>query len=638
MKKIFLVFILLYISIIVYSKPNIDYNINKIHPELIDASLAVVRIDKSIFSIESKSKASFTVKKAISILEEDGAKFANIAISYDRLIKLKNLKINIYNNSGVLIKKVKSSEISDFSSYDGYSLYSDNRLKTYSPNIKKYPYTIEYEYELDFDGLFSYPNWIPIPDYQIAVENSEFSIMADKDFNYKTRSYRLKKEPDILIRKDKIIKKWSISNLKSRSYERYSPAFSEMVPVLKLAPMEFSIEGYEGKMNNWEAMGAWIAKLIKGRDELPKKTVLELNKLTANISDLREKIELVYKYVQNKTRYVSIQVGIGGWQAVDARTVDKLGYGDCKALSNYTMACLKAVGVKSYYSLIMASVKEKTLDKDFACNQFNHAILCVPVHKDTIWLECTSQTRPFGMMSLSTEDSDVLIIKDAKGEIGHTKNLEAQDNLQEEKLNIKIDSQGNANIELCSKKYGLQYLDAVHLCKKSQKEQIDYVQKTMNVNAMKISKINLRERKKIKPVVELNLNVSVRKFAKINSEFMLIPMNKFNQSNYRPSNRRERVNDIYVNYAYLDIDTILIEIPKNYKIYSLPEICKLESSFGSYTLSAKNKDGKICLVRKYRRSKIREQLSKYQDFLNFYRTVWKKDKENIVLVKRENRS
>jgi hypothetical protein len=50
------------------------------------------------------------------------------------------------------------------------------------------------------------------------------------------------------------------------------------------------------------------------------------------------KAKLIYDYVQQKSRYVSIQVGIGGWKPMDASDVDRLGYGDCKGLTNYTKA------------------------------------------------------------------------------------------------------------------------------------------------------------------------------------------------------------------------------------------------------------------------------------------------------------
>jgi hypothetical protein len=72
------------------------------------------------------------------------------------------------------------------------------------------------------------------------------------------------------------------------------------------------------------------------------------------------KAKLIYDYVQQKSRYVSIQVGIGG-KPMDASDVDRLGYGDCKGLTNYTKVLRQ---VPSYNTILYGDSYKKDIESD----------------------------------------------------------------------------------------------------------------------------------------------------------------------------------------------------------------------------------------------------------------------------------
>ena len=121
-------------------------------------------------------------------------------------------------------------------------------------------------------------------------------------------------------------------------------------------------------------------------------------------------------------------MGIGGWQPFEASLVDQYGYGDCKALSNYTKSLLESLNIEARYTLVKAGEDEPNIISDFPSRQFNHVILCVPNQGDTLWLECTSQTNPFGYTGTFTSDRDVLVVTDGGGKIVHTPVYSQKDN------------------------------------------------------------------------------------------------------------------------------------------------------------------------------------------------------------------
>ncbi len=78
------------------------------------------------------------------------------------------------------------------------------------------------------------------------------------------------------------------------------------------------IEGYYGSMLSWKDFGKWYYKLSNGRDILPQDALGEIDEIIKTCSDRDEKIKKLYNYMQSRTRYVSIQLGIGSWQPFEA--------------------------------------------------------------------------------------------------------------------------------------------------------------------------------------------------------------------------------------------------------------------------------------------------------------------------------
>src|SRR5204863_1638703 len=70
---------------------------------------------------------------------------------------------------------------------------------------------------------------------------------------------------------------------------------------------------------------------------------------------------------------------------------------------------------KSYVAIINAEYDQEPVDPNFPKNEFDHAILCVPGQKDSVWLECTSPTSEFNELGTFTENRYALLITDAGG-------------------------------------------------------------------------------------------------------------------------------------------------------------------------------------------------------------------------------
>ena len=77
---------------------------------------------------------------------------------------------------------------------------------------------------------------------------------------------------------------------------------------------------------------------------------------------------------------------------------------------------LKEIAIPSTYTVI--STTNERLWPDFSsANQMNHVILQVPLPKDTLWLECTDPSLPFGYIHHGIAGHAALLIAPAGGSI-----------------------------------------------------------------------------------------------------------------------------------------------------------------------------------------------------------------------------
>jgi len=216
--------------------------------------------------------------------------------------------------------------------------------------------------------------------------------------------------------------------------------------------------------------------------------------------------------MQGRTRYVSIQVGIGGWQPFDAATVHRLSYGDCKALANYMKTMLESVGVKSNYCLVNAGGTAPQMIQDFPSEQFNHAFLCVPLKKDTIWLECTSQRAPCGFLGDFTDDRDVLLIDKERSKVVHTKVYNIEENKNIQSAHLKIDESGQGTAEIHNSYIGLKYDDMLPAYLADDTDKKRFISERMKFPNFQVLSFKYRENKNIIPSLEEMLNISFQNY------------------------------------------------------------------------------------------------------------------------------
>jgi len=609
------------------------YDVRTISAELSQNAHAVVRLDEQVFTLESHKSARLRVHRAVTVLNQQGEDLAQFYLHYDPQIKVKELAYTVYDARGKVIKKVKSKEIEDRSMLNASSLYDDNRIKYYQYHTTQYPYTLEYEYEIAYKGLFYYPHWSPVGSERVAVEQANFTLIAPAAMTFRHKSFHLPDQPKVTTNEEVKHYQWEIRQYAAVESEAYGPRFTETTPSLLLAPDDFEYEGYAGNMSTWSSFGQWIQRLNEDRDQLPDKTRAEVQAMVQGLTDQRERVRKIYEYMQARTRYVSIQLGIGGYQPISAATVDETGYGDCKALSNYMKALLKAAGVSSHYTLVKAGRHAAPVYADFPSTQFNHVILCVPVAGDTIWLECTDQTAPFGYLGYFTSDRNVLLVTEEGGKIVSTPSYPAKQNQQLRKAVVHLSEKGDGEAQIATCYSGLQYSHVrsiIHL-PQTQQEQVIY-QKT-DIPNFTLESYHYSVQQNEQPTIEEKLSLGLKSYAQLSSKRWFLTPNLLNRMDGIPPTTEDRRSEVQISYGYTDVDTIVYHLPENIYPEYLPEDIFIETAFGQYAATFTVDQDQLVYVRKLQTKKGVFPAEKYAELVSFYEEIIRADQVKIVLAK-----
>ena len=615
-----------------FAKKEKMYPVSNISPELQKGADAVIRIKSTLVEVISESKVVYNEKFVITILKDSGKDKALFSEYYSKLSSISSISATVYDAEGNKVKVIPSGEIGDFTAISGFSLYDDSRVKRVDPKYTVYPFTVAYSFERKYNSAYYLHGWYAYEDYNTAVEKFEFKLRTPSDYKFHFKEYNLSDRAKVTEADGFKELVWSLQSLPALKQELLSAFSEQWEPCVAIAPDEFEINGFQGQMDTWESYGKFVYTLNEGRDNLPQETLQQVKALLNDGMSNYEKVAAIYQYSQKKNRYVSIQEGIGGLQPFDAETVDRLSYGDCKALSNYVVTLLRNFGFNAYYTLVHAG-EDSFTDKEFVCDYFNHIITCVPVENDTIWLECTNSFLPCGYLGDFTDDRNVLLVTEEGGKMVRTPAFSIQDNNRVLNATLDISDDGSAKGAISSSYKGALFGDEYGLLLLDEVDRRKQVIKSVQVPHFDLIDYNITSHKERKPSVVKELNISIPAFASKMGDRLFFPLNSLNKSSVIPPYSRNRKTPMMISRSYSETDSVSYNIPEGFKSEAVPEPVEIQSEFGAYSCKTVVGDGVITYERTLKIWKNQYPKEKYNDFVEFLEKIAKYDDAKAVLIK-----
>jgi hypothetical protein len=383
-------------------------------------------------------------------------------------------------------------------------------------------------------------------------------------------------------------------------------------------------------MSSWKNLGMWMNDLYKGLDALPADRQLFFQQLVKDAATEKEKIARIYNYLQQNFRYVSIQLGIGGWQPFSATFTDHKKYGDCKALSNYMKAALNTVGIKSYVAIINASYTGAPVDPGFPISNFNHVILCVPMGKDTTWLECTSNTAEFGRLGTFTENRNALLITDQGGVLVPTPGSAAAANVFNTRTAVQMNADLTAKAEVAIRTKGAfrdRLTDLLKSNRDDQKKALVFGLGYKQPDYFELTSGN----------AEVALKIELRKLPEFNAgsrHFIKPRLNKMWTAKLPGAENRKQ--DFYFTFPFENTDTTIIKLPVEFDLDVLPQEKNVTTAYGMYRSQSwyNNAEHAVYTATLLTLKQHKVLASDYKNVKTFFDAVLQDDTQRIVVVQK----
>ena len=544
-----------------------------------------------------------------------------ILIPYSKGDKIKIDDAWIEDQDGNIIRSLQKSEIKERSYISSISLYEDDFVKYFDLKYDKFPYRIyyvswiHYAKSLNIIDIDHSRSKTPIHSNTLIVE-----IPLSDSIKYK---YENVESPEISIQKRFKKYSWKYGYTPPTSTEIYSLSKDLKAPSIHIVPLHFKY-GEPGSFASWQSFGNWISRLNKNKDKLTEEECQKVDNMLLNVDSKREKVEILYRYLQDHTRYINVSIKLGGLQTYPASYVCNNKYGDCKALSNYLQAMLKYAGIPSYYTLIDAGSKISDLDTDFPSQAFNHVILTVPLDGDTIFLECTNKNIPFGYIGTFTQARKALLIEENASRLIQTPVLNPEDVISTRKIDI---DQKKQEICLLETQRGYQYEYFNYASKELGKDKVDDIIRSEILSGKaEVIEYSLDANDRESPEIHLTARFKGDNIYREYGKNIILPPFPVGVKHFEKP--EQRTTGVQIDYPESYIDTISYTVPDG-QIVTIPEGISLETDFGRYKVFFELKENKLVMHKTVVIYAGRYPRERYEEFYHFINTMKNNEMKNI---------
>ena len=330
----------------------------------------VYLLDDGVVRLEADGRGTRTYRQVVQILNQDGVEaWGELRFNYSGSHeKLTVNWVKVLRPDGTVVSARPTHEQeSDVPAALEYPVYSDTKvhratLGGLAPGmLVDYSYTVETRSAVmpgDFFSTWSVTTGRP-------TRRSRLVLDVPASLTPRIRERNIRFAPRITVAHGRRVEEWATADVpKPPAREPFaSDSDSVYAGLTVAAPL------------TWGDVARWYAGLVKDRFALTPALEARLAELVRGGATGLDSLRAVHRWVAQDFRYVSVTLGLAGYQPRTPAEVFDTRYGDCKDKATLFVALARRMGFDAYPVLLSASGGIDTLLP--SARQFDHMIAVV---------------------------------------------------------------------------------------------------------------------------------------------------------------------------------------------------------------------------------------------------------------------
>lgn len=368
------------------------------HPE----EAIVWLLDDGVIRYDDQGRETRTYRKIVQILKQQAVEpFSEQSFSYSPGHERMTINwIRVVKPDGEVISDTPAHvQESDVPARMGDPVYSDRKVKRISltglapGTILDYSVTTE-ELKPFLPGDF-FGSWLVNP--EMTIMRSRYIVDVPASLDVRIRETNLNFARQVKTVGNRKIYTWATANIPRVKGERFAADSNGVRMTIMI-----------GSPITWAKIASWYAGNAKDRYSITPAVAAKISDIVKTASTREDSIRAIHRWIAQDIRYVSIALGLGGYQPRTPDEVVATGYGDCKDKATLFVAALDKLGVTAYPVLLNSygGVRRELP----SIEQLNHAIAAIKRGSSYQYVDLTAGLTPFGQLPYDEQGEFGLVV------------------------------------------------------------------------------------------------------------------------------------------------------------------------------------------------------------------------------------